>query len=1250
MAERLTFVLDGRDNLSRVLGHAGDSAARLRRQMEDASDGSGRAMLTLTQDAQGRLHDLEGRFVSVADAAALMADRTEGASRPIANWSRAADEARRMGQELKWSWLALTPAVLPMAAALAPVASATAAAGVGMAALALAAGRQVAAMSEASKAEEKYTDAVEENGRTSEEAVKAQVAYAKTMAKLPPATREAAAALSTFKDEYKAWSDLLAGDTMGPLVKGLGVVQGIFPKLTPTVKTAAAQLDRLVTVAGGAVASPGFDTFMAKVDRWASGALTRATDGLIHLLREAQGGQVSGGIAQFMEFARAQGPAVAATLKDLGRALMNLLQAGSDVGVGMLTVVQALSHLVAAVPSGAITNLLQLAIAIKAVRIAAAGIAAGRAAMAAFTAQIALMQTTAAGAPGRLAALSASFSAMSRATKTALVGSGIGLLVIALSELASRSEQAPPDVDKLTVSLKELGATSQVTGEAAKAFGSDLDGLYGKVRSLTDPSTLDSVQQFLVGWTGFDSTPVKEAKENLDAVDKSLASLVSNGQADLAAAAAKRLADEYSKGGKDASQFTSQLDDYQSALDDVRFEQDLAAQSMGLFGAQAQQTKQKLDAQKLSADGLRQSIQALNDVNRAGISAQIGFEQALDAAAETAGKSVGVWGTNANSINLNTEKGRAAATALNDLAAKTDEAAGAARESGASWTTVNGIYERGRNQLIENARQMGLNKEAAARLADQILKTPDKTAQLKGNMEDLQAKLNSAKAQLGKVPDARKAQVRANISQLEAQLAEARRKLDALDGKTSVTYVKTVFSSDRVVSPDGHNGPGGFPKYASGTDSAAAGWALVGEEGPELVRMRGGEQVFDHRTSMRMGRQLGAGQDVGAGLMAGMLGSRSGVEQAARGMAAGVESGVRAELEIASPSKKMVALMKDVRAGIVKGLTGSKAQIQAVARDLVADIWKAWEGKKTSKDSELVKFVNREHAKLQRLASKRDGLLSRLASARSLLKSRIEEQANYRAGVRQTAQDSASLSSLGLEPAQVTAGSIRAGLAQKLVKLRQFNRYISMLAKRGLNRNLLRQLLAMGPEAGFAYAAALAGMTNADFKQVNSLQKQIDRESDSLGRTGAKTLYDAGVNSAKGLVAGLQSQEKAIEQQMVKIAKGMERAIKKALGIKSPSRVGQAIGLNFGQSIGGGALSALPAVGRAVDAVAGRMAGMRPMPGLSAGLGMPAVAAGGPPVYITVQGAIDPVGTAKQIQRLLLKDKRVSGGMARGFE
>ncbi|MBX9425424.1 hypothetical protein [Streptomyces lateritius] len=1240
MAERLTFILEGRDNLSRVLGHAGDSADRLRRQMEDASDGSGRALLHLTQDADGRLHDLEGRFVSVADAAALMATRTEATTRPMADWSRVADEARRVGQELRMSWLALTPAALPMAATLAPIAASTAAAGSGIAVLALATGRQVAAMTEAAQAEKKYNDAVEDSGRTSAAAVKAQVAYAKQMAKLPPETRRAAAALSAFKDSYTSWADSLSAETTAPLIKGMGVVQGIFPKLTPTVKGAAEQLDRLFTIAGGRVASPGFDGFMQRVDKWSTGALTRANDALVHLLRTADRPAVNGGISDFMSWAREQGPAVSAVLRDLGRALVNVLEAGGDVGVGMLTVVQALSHLVAAVPPEAITMLLQLAIAIKATAIAMAALGAARAFMTMFTAQLATMGAASTATTGRMAALTASFGAMSRGAKAALIGSGIGLLVIALSELSQMGKRAPADIDQMTGSIRNLGHTGLLTGEAARVMGQDFGELEKSLRTLARPSNLDATQQWLTQLIGMDSTPVSEAKDTLDALDQSLANLVRSGNAQAAADALKVAAANI--GNLTADELREQMDGYRQALDDVAFEQEMAAAAMGLFGHQALATKQKLDAQKMSADGLRQAIQALNDVNRAGISAQIGFEQALDASAKAAQENAGVFRANGGTLDLNTEKGRTAATALNDLAAKTDAAATAARESGASWSTVNGIYDRGRQQLLANARQMGLNETAARNLANQILKTPDKTAKLRGNLEDLQAKLADAKRRLASVPDSKKAAIRAEISQLQAQIARAKGAIASVQGKT-VSVMVDYRTRNSGATP--------FTKaiggYAGGGTPRPGETFWVGEDGPELMTLgRGGSaRVWDHETSMNMVRQAGAGRDVGAGLMAGMSQARAGVEQAARGMAAGVEAGVKAELQIASPSKKMVALMQDVRNGVVSGLTASKSKIKATAMDLVKDIWTAWEGTKSTRDTALVRMVNREHAKLQTLAGKRDALRTRLGSAQALLKARIDERARYATDVRSQARSASGLSSLNLEPARVSAGSIKQGLGQKLSRLRQFSRWISILTKRGTNKSLLREVIAMGPEEGYAYASALVGMSNTDLRAVNSLQSQIDKESDTLGKRAASTMYDAGVNSARGLVKGLQSQEKAIIQQMYRLAKAMENAIRAALKIKSPSQVAHGLGLNFGQGLGGGALASMPLVGRAADALAGRMSGIRPMPGrVSAGLGIAAAAGGGTQFNITVQGAIDPVGTAKQIEKVLLKLNRTNGG------
>ena len=414
--------------------------------------------------------------------------------------------------------------------------------------------------------------------------------------------------------------------------------------------------------------------------------------------------------------------------------------------------------------------------------------------------------------------------------------------------------------------------------------------------------------------------------------------------------------------------------------------------------------------------------------------------------------------------------------------------------------------------------------------------------------------------------------------------------------------------------------------------------------------MRGGEQVFDHLTSKKMAASMGdlpglsLGRQVGAGLSVGMLQSTAGVEAAARQMAAGVEAGVRAELQIASPSKKMLALMKDVKDGVVRGLTGSKAQIKATARELADSIWAAFSGKKTTKDTELVRLVSETNDKLQRLATKRDSLKRQLAGAQELLESRVAARDQLRASARSAAQGASSLSSLGLEPKEVTTSSIKVGLQQKLAKLRQFRRYVEALAKRGLNRNLMRQILLMGPEEGYAYASALAGMSTADFKEVNQLQTQIDTEADKVGKAGSNALYGAGVAAAEGLVNGLKSQQKAIEQQMVTIAKSMETAIKKALGIRSPSRVAHGIGLNFGQGLSGGTRASLPLVGRAVDAVAERMAGIRPMPGQPvAGIG--AGVAAGPSISatITITDAMDPVRVGQEVQRVLLSLKRVNG-------
>lgn len=1223
----MLFTLTGRDRLSDVFDDVGDAGQRMAVRLLAASIASDAAVRRFTNNTNRRL-------------AGLRRDSDAG--------------AKALGELGKVTKL-LAPAAIPAAASLAPIAAGAGAVVVALGAMGAALGPQIARLGEASEAQTKYEDAVDKSGASSKEAVTAQTEYLRLMAKMPPATRQAAVAVADLKDNYKDWSDGLAGDTMAPFTKGVAIANALLPKTTGLVKAASGETDRFMTIIGGGMASPGFDRLNSKFTQFAQTTLRKVNDELVHLLRVGSGGEVGGSAREFMTWARAQGPRVADVLKSVSTALMNVLQAGSDVGVGLLDLVGMLAKLVAAVPPSAIATFLQLALAMKLVKAAALGMVAARTALAGLGIQLVAMQTAAGAAPGRLRAVTAAIGALSRGAKVAMAGTGIGLLLLALGELSARGKQAPPDVDKLTSSLARLGRDGSVSGEAAKAFGKDLDGLHGKVRALTDPSTTDKIQQFVVsigGLADWDSTPVEDAKANLDSIDKALAGMVSNGQADLAAAAVKRLTAEYGKGGRDTKEFTSELGDYRSAIDDAKFAAELAAASQGLFGTQAQKTQAALAAQKQSADGLRQSIQALNDVNRASLGAMNAFEASIDTTTKAAKDNAGSLRMVHGQLDLNGDKARAAEASLRDLASRTDEAAAANRESTGSWEGAIRIYDRGRQQFIKNAQAMGLSRKEAEALAKQIMRIPDKTARVKGNIEDLEAKVAAAKKRLGTVPASKKASIRGDISNLEYEISRAQQRLRDIDGKTAVTYVlmKTKTSNAGTVFHEGGNYasggpigfPGGGPISGPGTGTSDS-IPIMASNGEYMINAR---STAKHRALVEAinADKLGSGQGVGGagaavaqGLAAGMTGSSGLVHAGARQMAAEVTAGIRAELQIASPSKKTRALALDTGRGLIVGLTGSRDKIRSVSADLARDIRTAFEGRK---ETGLVRMVTVQTNRLLSLAARRDKVAARIAEAKG-----------YAGEVTATARSGAQLGSLGLDV--VTGGTIKSAMGAKLSKIRRFTAYIRKLAARGLHKSLLRQILDMGPEQGYAYAAALAEADKATLSSVNKTQHGLDTATRGLGEIGADRLYDSGKNSVKGFLKGLESQQKDLERVMQKIAVAMQKALRKALGINSPARAMIPDGINTARGVAVGVLRGLPHIDGAMQAVAGRMTGravaMRPVAGrqaVTAGGG-----AGRVEIHIHVDGTVlDPVAVGRQIQTVLLEFKRARGGGALGLE
>lgn len=93
-----------------------------------------------------------------------------------------------------------------------------------------------------------------------------------------------------------------------------------------------------------------------------------------------------------------------------------------------------------------------------------------------------------------------------------------------------------------------------------------------------------------------------------------------------------------------------------------------------------------------------------------------------------------------------------------------------------------------------------------------------------------------------------------SASQAALLVQQVAQSVRGANGLTANMYVVTHFMTvGRLPGNYGINGrPGGqtIPGHAKGTPSAAPGWAWVGEQGPELVKMRGGETVLPHEVSM----------------------------------------------------------------------------------------------------------------------------------------------------------------------------------------------------------------------------------------------------------------------------------------------------------------------------------------------------------------------------------------------------------------
>lgn len=344
---------------------------------------------------------------------------------------------------------------------------------------------------------------------------------------------------------------------------------------------------------------------------------------------------------------------------------------------------------------------------------------------------------------------------------------------------------------------------------------------------------------------------------------------------------------------------------------------------------------------------------------------------------------------------------------------------------------------------------------------------------------------------------------------------------------------------------------------------------------------------------------LQAGQDLIQGMINGVQQKAADLANAARSTVQSAVDGAKNLLGIHSPSTVFAEIGRWTVQGLIEGLSAEEGKAVSTVQTMVGKIKEAFASQPDVADG-LLKFVSVGNDSLSALAKQREELVQRLAAAKEMAK--------------QVAGDAAEWASItGLDASAFTGGG---DLAQELLNkasaINNFANNIQTLAKRGLNKAVIQQIIDAGVEKGASFAEMLVGSDGSEIKALNKAQAAVEKASKKLGKASADAMYDTGKKAGDGFMKGVQDSLKKLDSEMAKIAKALVAALKKQLKIKSPSQVMAEIGV---QTVEGLAVGMISGTASAVDAIksvassvaataAGTLAGSGGMvPGQTAPLG-----------------------------------------------
>lgn len=795
----------------------------------------------------------------------------------------------------------------------------------------------------------------------------------------------------------------------------------------------------------------------------------------------------------------------------------------------------------------------------------------------------------------------------------------IGTVSTALNMFVEDTDKAAASSERMTAAIVELenGARTDVANTILDP--SIWDGANRGFKQFdqwgnTVSGWGDAIKEADSTWFGFnktmdfyDGSQFDVIAKNIENADQALVDLSSGGSLGTAQDGFRAIADEAYASGVELEDTFAKFPGFHDHLVNIASASGFATDEATLFkiaygeitpemlaaGATTDDQAEKLKGLGIEAKTTEEKIADLADeIRNFGStvlderSAAREFEQAWDDANDALEK-------NGKTLDITTQKGRDNEAALDDL---TDSAKGWAasivESSGSAEEAQKKIDDKLRPAVVRMGRRFGMGEDEAEAYADSVLSIPDDAStNVKTNAKDATKKTKDTKAAV-KDLDGENANVSVNANTQPAKDEVTGFKRWFRDNSTVtmtvIQKISKVFDTDKKspgakTDKKGNTSRSPMGRFHGSLDikgMAAGGVMDVAEMvRPGDIRFAGDRKDVDEawipldgsaRSKKILLEAITRMPNLATGMAKGGIASSKSDDAKERAKKAreAAEERRKAERERQARVRDLrTDLGTDVRRGdlrdqITSGLSGSYSAVDRL--------------KGLAGNEDLSKSARRragiDARGYEKSLRSLYGTLDKLETRTDKAKDKLDELKRIQDSVSSSIQGKAFELSSGSELVSTGDGNfkqtsgighMRSSASAAAAKVKDLSAKLKQLAKKGYSGAILQEVAQAGSiDESLTLANELLSGGTGDVSSLNASYKDIAKYSDQAGAYVTEGFYKGGVNAAAGLVKGLESQQKAVEKTIQKIAKGMENSLKKALGIRSPSTVMYARGLD----------------------------------------------------------------------------------------